>query len=206
MSSDAATDFRKNASAEDNPQNLKQVLIKTGLQILAEDGLEKLTLRRVAARAGVSHAAPAYHFKGLPELLGFICAIGFEELTAAMEQAQRSASATPRDRLVAICEGYVSFAIANRGLIQLMFSNRRGLVDDAPLRPAAGRAYAVLREACAPFEPVGNDPESTETMVWSLVHGFAFLRIGERFSNPYRSSDTPNIADVLPHLPLKQAP
>ncbi|MEM8976548.1 MAG: WHG domain-containing protein [Pseudomonadota bacterium] len=182
---------------------MRNVLIETGLQVLAEDGLEKLTLRRVAARAGVSHAAPAYHFKGLPELLGFMCAIGFERLIKAMEDAQHHAPETPRDSLVAICEGYVSFAIANRGLIQLMFSNRRGLVDDAPLKPSAERAYSILREACAPFEPVGSDPESTETMVWSLVHGFAFLRIGKRFVNPYRSSIEPEISDVLPQLTLK---
>lgn len=203
MSSGAVSVSADQDLADRQPKDLRQLLIETGLKILAEEGLEKLTLRRVASRSGVSHAAPAYHFKGLPELLGCICAVGFEDLVKTMEHARENAPQTPRGRLVAICEGYVAFAEANRGLIQLMFSNRRGVVDDVPLRPAAERAYTVLREGCAPFAPIGTEPDSTETMIWSLVHGFAFLRTGERFANPYRNTPEPKVADVIPDLALR---
>lgn len=189
---------------ETSEVSLKQVLIDTGLRILAEDGLDKLSLRKVAARAGVTHAAPAYHFKGLPELLGYMCAVGFEELRRYTAEAFDQADDDPHARLYAVCEGYLAFAVANPGLIQLMFSNRKSIVDDTPLRPAAKRAYGVLQKACAPFEPVGEAPDSTETMIWSLVHGFVFLQIGERFANPYRSTPNPDLSDILPKLALRK--
>lgn len=183
---------------------LKQLLIDTGLQILAEDGLDKLTLRKVAARAGVTHAAPAYHFKGLPDLLGHMCAVGFEDLRRCTEGAVNRAGHDPHAQLNALCEGYVAFASSNPGLVQLMFSNRKSIVDDTPLRPAAKRAYAVLQKACAPFEPVGDAPDSTETMIWSLVHGFVFLSLGERFANPYRVTPDPELSDILPKMTLRK--
>lgn len=203
MSSDANADLLSRRSRKRDAHDLRNILITNGLELLAEDGIERLTLRRVAARAGVSHAAPAYHFNGLPELLGYMCAIGFEGLTQAMEDAAQKAPQTPRGKLIAICEGYVEYAMEHRGLVQLMFSNRQGVVDDAPLKPAAQRAYAVLREACAPFEPIGAEPDSTETMVWSLVHGFVLLRLGQRFDNPHRQTAEPKIADILPRLQLR---
>ena len=54
--------------------NLREALITAGVGLLNEGGLSALTLRKCAARAGVSHAAPAYHFKGLNGLLTAIAA------------------------------------------------------------------------------------------------------------------------------------
>ncbi len=42
--------------------NLRQVLLETVGATIRRDGLEAVTLREVARRAGVSHAAPAHHF------------------------------------------------------------------------------------------------------------------------------------------------
>ena len=59
--------------------DLRQALVAAGIELLDEGGLAALTLRRCAARAGVSHAAPAHHFKGLRGLLTAIVApfVGF---------------------------------------------------------------------------------------------------------------------------------
>jgi DNA-binding transcriptional regulator YbjK len=48
--------------------NLRAALVSAGIELLEEGGLEALTLRKCAARAGVSHAAPAHHFEGLQGL------------------------------------------------------------------------------------------------------------------------------------------
>ena len=42
--------------------NLKNALIEAGVRLLCEEGVEKLSLRRVAASCGVSHGAPYNHF------------------------------------------------------------------------------------------------------------------------------------------------
>lgn len=203
MSSEASTKIKRTETPNRLERDLKQELIDAGLKILAEEGLEKLTLRKVAARVGVSHAAPAHHFKGLPQLLGSICAVGFQRLTKSMQDRRATAPDTPRERLVAICEGYLDFALSNPGMIHLMFNTGKESVDDTEVKPEGAKAYRELVEACAPFEPVGPDRDSTESLVWSLVHGLAFLRIGGRFDNPNRQTAEPSFSAILPDLKLK---
>jgi AcrR family transcriptional regulator len=88
--------------------NLREALINAGLLLLKEDGLDGLTLRRAAARAGVSHAAPAHHFSGKQGLVAAIAARGFLPLTEPTE-AERFRLNTTRSaarhllRLPAIC-------------------------------------------------------------------------------------------------------
>lgn len=185
--------------------DLPDRLIASGLEILAEEGLGKLTLRRVAARAGVSHAAPAHHFKGLPQLLGCICRVGYDNLTEAMVTRRDRAGLAPRARLIAICEGYLAFARDNPGLVQLMFNALPEAVSRPEMQEAADRAYGVLQETCAAFEPVGDAADSTETMVWSLVHGFAFLGLGYGFEQARRVTRAPDFEDILPALTVRLA-
>ena len=64
--------------------NLKEALVLAGMQILEEEGLAALTLRRCAALAGVSHAAPAHHFDGLKGLRTAIAIRGYAILEQMM--------------------------------------------------------------------------------------------------------------------------
>ena len=185
-------------------RDLRVELITAGLAILEEEGLRGLTLRRVAARVGVSHAAPAHHFSGLPQLLGCICSVGFTRLSAAMEDGRRSAPRDPRSELVAIGSAYVEFGEKNPALVQLMFNTEPASVDDLQLRDAAFETYLILRDACSPFAPIGPQPDSTETLVWSLVHGLLMLKLGGRLENPKRQTHRPLFEDVLPELPLRR--
>jgi AcrR family transcriptional regulator len=54
--------------------------------MLDEQGLDGLTLRAIARRAGVSHGAPLRHFPSLASLLAAVAAEGFEELIAAVDR------------------------------------------------------------------------------------------------------------------------
>lgn len=184
-------------------RDLRSELIVYALEILSNEGLNGLTLRKVAARAGVSHAAPAHHFSGLPDLLGSVCGVGFERLADSMEAHRGGASHDPKDQLIAVCEGYVDFAQENAGLIALMFNTNRDQVLKSAFGDSGQRAYGILKSATQPFEPVGPDGDSTETLIWSLVHGFAFLKLGGRFDNPGRSTTNPSVASILPELKLK---
>ncbi|MEM1133282.1 MAG: TetR/AcrR family transcriptional regulator [Pseudomonadota bacterium] len=185
-------------------RDLREELIDAALAILAEDGLEHLSLRKVAARVGVSHAAPAHHFTGLPELLGCVCKVGFENLAKAMRERLDVANDDPHSHLIAAGEGYVNFARQNAGLISLMFNAGREKVEKSAFGGSGQETYSLLKQVSAPFEPVGAEPDSTETLIWSVVHGFAFLHIGGRFDNSGRSTAEPQIADILPRLKLRQ--
>lgn len=158
--------------------DLRAALVAAGLALLEEGGPEALTLRKAAARAGVSHAAPAHHFANLAGLRQAIAAEGFRLFRDSMVRARAAGENTPRGRLRAICRGYLDFARANRALFLLMFGF--GPTEAAP-RGAGGEAYDVLREGCAPFQPRGADPAVLEAQVWALIHGFTSLHLAGYF-------------------------
>ena len=161
--------------------NLRQTLIDAGLALLTEGGRAALTLRQTAARAGVSHAAPAHHFDGLPGLLTAIAAEAFATFTQTMTAARDAAGPDAFARLDGICAGYLAFATTHAGLFDLMFNTPDLNRSDPALQTHAYAAYVVLRDACQPFATATRPGRSVETAVWSMVHGFAQLH----FTRPH---------------------
>ena len=165
--------------------DLRAALVEAGTRMLEEVGLEKLTLRGIAARVGVSHTAPKNHFDGLRGLLSAIAAAGFRRHAAAMTDGL-AADAPPAERLRAACEGYVRFAREEPEVFRLMFSSPRLDHGDPGLGDAAQASYAVLASVAAGVEwtPAdGSEPTAaqTEAMLWSFVHGYANLVVSGAF-------------------------
>jgi len=76
--------------------DLAAELLRAAEVELLEKGVERFSLRAVAKRAGVSHGAPAHHFKDVTGLLSAIAAVGYERLVAT--QVERQALAVAVDR------------------------------------------------------------------------------------------------------------
>jgi AcrR family transcriptional regulator len=159
-----------------NATSLRDTLISSGLALLEEGGIQGLTLRKAAARAGVSHAAPAHHFAGLPGLLTAMAGQAFALFHQAMAAQIAAAPDTPRARLQATCQGYLDFASQHAGLFHLMFVSEEVDRADPAVEPHSRRAYDLLREACLPFSRDGAPDGDLEVAVWSMVHGYATLR------------------------------
>ena len=183
--------------------DLRETLISAGIELLDEGGLEALTLRRCAARAGVSHAAPAHHFKGINGLLTAIVSRGYRKFTLTMIEEREKAANDPHARLGAICEGYLRFARENDALFVLMFSPQKLDFDDEELAQQSEAAYMVLVEGCAPFKHGAAGNAGTEIMVWSLVHGFAVLSRLNRSGKADKMAPDVHFSDILPQLALK---
>ena len=183
--------------------NLRHALVQAGLDILAEEGLEALTLRGCAARVGVSHSAPKNHFESLDRLTAAIVAEGHRRLSGLMRCAMTAAPGDARSQLVAAAEGYLAFGIENPDLFRLMFSVPRGAPFAPESREAGDESYAILREVCAPLAPRINGVPMTrsaiETMVWSYVQGYTSLAVNGRLR---RAADAdgkvPGIAEAMP--------
>jgi len=158
--------------------DLREALLAAAEAELSEKGVEGFTLRGCARRAGVSHAAPAHHFKDAGALLTALAAEGFERFITTMRKRQEEVT-DARDRLTAAGLGYIDFALANPALFRLMFSSSRPDFGDAALSQAASAAFAVLTDAVR--EARGADPaEDGRAMLdvaasWSIVHGLAEL-------------------------------
>ena len=179
--------------------DLAPALVRAGIDLLEEAGLENLSLRGIAARVGVSHTAPKNHFDGLKGLLSAIAAEGFRRHAAAMTQGTGPDS-TREDRLRAAALGYVRFARENPALFRLMFSPARLDYGAPGLKAAAEASYAVLEGISEGLDwtPLdGSPPAHTETMLWSMVHGYAHLLISNEMVG---GAEAPPVTAIIPRL------
>ena len=179
------------------PESVKDALIAAGLALLEQSGPESLTLRKVAALAGVSHAAPAHHFNGISGLLTAMAAQAFDLFTATMVARRDAAGSDPFARLCGICDGYVDFARDHGGYFHLMFLRPNLDRCDLDLAEASGHAFAVLRNGCLPFTADGHPDPSLETGVWSLVHGYASLGFADAETRAERGETDSGLTDIL---------
>lgn len=164
--------------------NLREALIEAGIALLLEGGRSSLTLRRAAARAGVSHAAPAHHFAGLPGLLTAIAARAFERFSAMMTAGRKAAGPRPFDQVLGVCQGYLKFAARHEALFQIMFTTVEVDRCDPEMEAAAAQAYGILREVCLPFAKGKTPDQVLEHAVWSMVHGYALLGFNRAATAP----------------------
>lgn len=168
--------------------NLHAALVEAGIEILRSSGLDALSLRKCAALAGVSHAAPAHHFGNLEGLKWAIAEEAFARFSEFMRTHAAASDNTAHGRLLGICRGYLAFARAEPALYEMIFCLQR---KDPESKRDASTSYSILRDTCAPFVPSGTDPVIIETQVWSLVHGFALLELHGRLG------DTPPPDDAI---------
>lgn len=175
--------------------DLRAALLTAGEAELNEKGIEAFSLRGVAKRAGVSHAAPAHHFGDVNGLLSDLAAVGHRRFVAVQERRQKKAGSNPAAQLVAAGLGYIDFAMANPALFDLMFSSKRPDFCRGELAEAATLAFRKLLEDVGRFR--GGHPCEDEAMMadamatWAMVHGLAGLLNGGRMK-------------VLQNLPRKQ--
>ena len=182
--------------------NLREALISSGMELLEEGGIAALTLRKSAARAGVSHAAPAHHFKGLQGLILAIAQQGMALFAIAMQDKIDQADARPLPRLYAMSEGYLDFYSQHPALANLMFNQKRDMMTNPSGDRSNNAAFKILVSTCAPFKhgPLGH--QATEYAVWSVIQGFSHLTIMGQIS--CEPDQLPiKIADVLSILKLE---
>jgi AcrR family transcriptional regulator len=160
--------------------DLRRALLKAAEAELEARGVEAFSLRRVAKRAGVSHAAPAHHFGDVGGLLTALAADGFERLVSVQAAREAEAAAEPDAQLLALGVGYVAFAEAHPALFRLMFASDRPDHRDERLCAAAKAAYGRLVErVTARVRAAGAEaPSAVDVMAaWSAAHGLADLLI-----------------------------
>jgi len=159
--------------------NLRRALMDGALAVIRERGLESLSLREVAAAAGVSHAAPYHHFADKGAL---VRALGYEallRLDERMAEAQVATGQDPAERLVAIGLAYVDFAVERPDYYAAMRSEEMREPRPAEVPPAHGDTWGRLVAAVAACQAAGSlpqgDPVTLAVGMWALVHGLADL-------------------------------
>jgi AcrR family transcriptional regulator len=153
---------------------LREAVLEAAVAEIEAVGPTGLSMREVARRAGVSHAAPAHHFGDKAGLFTAIAAEGYRLMAEATRQA-----ATDDAALLLGGMAYVRFALSHRGYFDVMFRPELHRADDPELTAVRADAFAVMYEAvkagladAAPADVLG-----TVIASWSVAHGFAVLWI-----------------------------
>jgi len=166
--------------------DLRNALLNAARAILEEESLAALSLRAVARKAGVSHAAPYRHFPNHEALLVELAVEGFTELRAEIVSAA-AAPGAESDRITKIGAAYMRFVARRPALTRLMFGPQ---LPNRDAFPALGEA------ADAVGAEIGNalHDSALGLAVWASVHGLAMLILENVIDLGQRRSGL----DVLP--------
>ncbi|MCY1033746.1 TetR/AcrR family transcriptional regulator [Corallococcus sp. BB11-1] len=160
--------------------DLRQALVDAAVVLITEEGFGALSLREVARRAGVTHAAPYRHFADKEALLEAVAREGFRTMGREMRERMDSAPDGPLEQLCAAGVAYVLFAVRHPPHFRVMF----GPHFQHPLKPEAGpeagpNAFTLLVDCIASGQAAGllrgGDARALTLTAWSLVHGLASL-------------------------------
>jgi AcrR family transcriptional regulator len=175
--------------------DLKNALIKAGADILSKEGVSALSLRKVAQKAGVSHAAPYAHFADKQALIAAISTEGYKQLYEQIAQAADRYRSDPLRRLVEASWAYVQFALAEPDQFKVTLS---GMIEKEQDYPAfvetAKQSFNLVVEIVEQCQQAGilrqGAPDLTAVSVWGLIHGFVTLLMENQISHTVRDRYT----------------
>ena len=170
--------------------NLKDALITAGLEILSEQGMEGLSLRKVAKKVGVSHTAPYNHFADKQALLAAISTAGHEQLYQTLSSAFEAAQDSSPEIILEIAWAYLQFALDDPGRFKLMFSGVLEVEYDHPRFVEISQKNISLLEEIIVFcqnkgQLLAGQTELLAIRLWSSVHGFTNLMLENQFPPEY---------------------
>lgn len=161
--------------------DLRRALIDTALEMLSEDQNWSFTLREVARRTGVSHAAPYRHFRDREVLLWELARLGFVRLGEEMVKAMARTGLSVRERFMAGAGACIEFALGNPGLYRLMFSSDADKTADPALHDAAMETFSIVLDLLEEGQKNQTfrraSVQAQAAASWAQVHGLAMLAI-----------------------------
>lgn len=162
--------------------DLRRSLIEMGIEVIKQDGEETLSLRKVAAKCGVSNAAPYAHFKNKDEFLMAIQQHIMNLFTASLEEVYEEHKNT-NSLLSMLGKAYVMFFYQNPFYYDFLFSRKNirinlsmdhsSEIDNPPLAIIQKAAVSVFQRADLPKKVIQNKIIA----MWALVHGLAAIVI-----------------------------
>ena len=155
--------------------NLRRALMDEALRVIEEEGPSVVSLRELARRIGVSHAAPAHHFADKTALFTAIATEGQTMLAERMEAAAATESQDAgHSRFLDVGLAYVRFAADHPAHIRVMYQPSLYDTDDADLVAARQRTFETLYATAGAFKPA-EDAAQVGLAGWCLMHGLASL-------------------------------
>ncbi|MGE5380626.1 MAG: TetR/AcrR family transcriptional regulator [Methylocystaceae bacterium] len=161
--------------------NLKEALIEAGIELINQEGLDKLSLRKVASICGVSQAAPYSHFQSKDDLLQAMRDYVLAQFMEALEKPISLYGPDEERALIEMGKSYVMFFINNPQYFKFIFSEQCMQVylsiemDETDNFPP----FKLMKDIAVPILAAkGIAKEKVEDAVislWATVHGLASI-------------------------------
>ena len=156
--------------------DLRTVMIEKGIEFIDEHGAKSLSLRKIAAACGVSHAAPYRHFASKEELLSAIEKYISGKFATALKEAVGDAGVTT-EGLIELCYAYAMFFVRNPEYY-------RFIVFHAGIEAGNGQEYEpydFFRGFILKLLETTDYPKETWPQIfyaqWAMMHGLASIGI-----------------------------
>lgn len=199
MTIDAAV---SNNSSSYHHGNLRQTLVSTATFMIAENGIESLSLRKLADKVGVSRTAAYHYFKDKNDLLCAIAANGFKRWQNSLDQLS-SDQLVERDRFEQYIIGYMSFATKNPEEYELMFGRCIWKQSQCTqeLQAISHATFQHQVDMIDDWQTIGlikgDNPLRMAQIIWGTLHGITKLFIDGVYTDVTRAEEI-----VISALPM----
>lgn len=160
--------------------DVEGAILEAARDLLADKGLQGLSMRTVAERVGVSATAIYHYFENKEELVERVVQQGFRRFGDYIEQAMRAHPRGSLERVRAVGEAYLQFALEHHAYFRVLFNLQRPhphTLEDLP----EGGGYGLLRQAVVDAMESGAmrtiDPDLMVMYLWSLTHGLLMISL-----------------------------
>jgi AcrR family transcriptional regulator len=181
-------------------EELRRLILDAALKVFVEEGLERLSIRRIAEIIAYSPTTIYLYFKDKNHLLFELCELGF--LQMAKMNNNLNVIQNPLERLHRMGENYIKFGIEHPAYYDLMFNQAApmerlasmGNTDwnngDQTLEQLKG----IIRDCLQQGMIKEGDTDSIAMAVWGMVHGLVSLRVCKRFE---KLVDADNVVQTM---------
>ena len=153
-------------------------MLDASLALIEEGGLDRLSMREVARKAGVSHQAPYHYFGDREAILAGIATEGFGMLQQELSRSLNKQAASQTSAIETAAKTYVDFALRHPGYFRVMFRSDAVPIENYPeaLHNADAAFGMLVQTIDRSF--ASEPPEARRNLAfvcWAFMHGLATL-------------------------------
>jgi AcrR family transcriptional regulator len=161
-------------------QRMRNRILGAAMEIFAKGGYKHVSMRRIARRIEYSPGNIYRYFKDKEDIMRQLCFQGFKRLLA--RQTELAHTEDPFERLVTGSRYYVSFALDNPELYELMFGTEEIIkqpdqAEETVALKSFGKHVETVQDCLDAGVFRGNDAESLAVAIWAALHGLSLLLI-----------------------------
>lgn len=165
--------------------SLRQEIIDVSKELLLKEGFGKISMRKIAAKAGVSATSIYLYFKNKDELLLALIEESIEKLNSALKEAAEPDSG-PVERLERMAMAYVKYALENPQEYEIIYMVRPEEMPKYPkekfrqVRDTYELIASIIHKGSEKMLLEVDDPLVSAYTIWAQLHGIVSVVLNKR--------------------------